>query len=1087
MAAIWHGGQYVGINRSMARVTVQTGAMQLHSTSSNVYASYLFNAPGLPQELPNVREVSWSRGTETDFGSCTIVLTNTANVAGRAGASRAADGWYSPMRGMNALAARWAQQPNTWARMLLPDNLIRTFEGYGVNPDAPPELDIHLMLTGVWRIDTVQLTADGLVTITCRDVTSILDKQIMFPPVVPRAFYPLQFAGVDTTPGFVAGSTYTFTLTAGGRHNTTHPPANGYTGPYDPPATVTATAGPANITVHWSPPAGFDNAGGPIEVVGYQVLVDAVRLPTLYPPASTQATISTGIIAGNVYSAGVVAVYRQHLTADERAAAVHAGRANTDPQEVSDVGHAPTMAHPGHPNGPTTTAGSLRLDIASNGDVTPRMVSWQCDTKGAPTHWTLIAYRGGNPPADKRIYHVDLPAGATGGQILTDVTDNMQAWNWLVYGIINYTAPPAGGKPPVTSTFIGTADAFLRNIGAGEFYAPPVAGAPPRYTTGPGGATFTTPITGGSPASGARPTGATVKVPAKPSLMACTYDDTSNTYYVGRGGTMFGHRATDAFDSQSASWWMSVGNISPNRGFAFEWVQGAVRNVTVTSVKFHTKLSGYHAYISLFAHGAWVHYHPSDLIPYDPTLPESHNHGNIPYAASFVTGVNDEGPHTVVLRTPVPGVTKVRLTLRNLQNFNRANLSSGYAYRAGVRSLSVYGVAASSGGGGGGGNGPGVPGPIEDDDTADGATTYEKYIAPSIVTGAGDHPGQFSDYTGIVKLLTGWGGFFWPDHGKQMCCDGSYQQFDHGLGPYGLPNVDPELGGVDGGRIWGDFMDTGTHASTLLPIATWDKQPLMAGVGVVKQIIGFNFYGDETGGVVWRLPNIYSVGNWITMPTGDRARTSAVLTIDDSQTLMGLQSTYSGAALRERIFVGTPDGLYGAVAAGWNPNPTGLRRVGGWTDYNFAAGAAPPPVASKTGFMNPRFVIDPASWRDPSINPMLQVTADMIQMRALMAYHTAQVQIPGYPAVQIDDQIRVNERITGEAALHYVQGISSSNDLMAGVWTYTLDTTWLGTDPSDLWLFRASILPEETQAFLTALSAVAASTLSTGSASDVTI
>jgi hypothetical protein len=1091
MAAIWHSGQYVGDARPIARVTVQTGAMQLHSTVNNTYASYLFDAPGTPAELPNVRSVSWSRGVDTDFGSCSIALTNTARVAGRPGAGRAGDGWYSPMHGLSALAARWKQLPNSWARMLLPDNIVRTYEGYGCTPDACPELDPRLTQTGVWRIDTAVLTADGLITLTCRDVTSILDRQIVFPPVVPQAFYPLQFAGTDDSPGFNAGQTFTFLKTAGGQHDSTHPPDNGYIGPYTPPVSVTATGGDARLTVSWTPPP---TPGGEVTIAGYQILIDGVRLATVYPPAARSATLVTGIQNGNVYTAGVVALYRQHLTLAEQVAAVAAKRAATDPQEASDALFAAGLVRPHHPAGPDAGPASLRLDMAANGDVTPRMVSWTADTKGATSHWTLIAYRDGNPPANKRLYHVDLPAGATRGQILTDIADNMQAWNYLLYATAGYTAAPDGSDPEDSVARTGAGESFYRSAGGGgEFYAPPIVGRAPRYSTGGGGATVSVPASNGSTKSKAPTGNATVKVPLKPVALACSYDDTSNTYYVGRNGTMFGHRPTDAFDTQSATWWMSVGNISPSRGFAYEWVQGAVSNVTVTSVRFHTKLSGYHAYISLFAHGSWIHYSPYDIIPYDPHLPESHNHGNVPFAASYVTGVGDEGPHTVTLRTAVPGVTKVRVTLRNLQDFGRAQLCSGYAYRAGVRAVSVFGTTGASSGGGGGGvttpPGGGLPGPIEDDDTDETITTYETYVAPSITTGAGANPGRFSDYTAIIKLLVGWGGFFWPDHGKQMLSDGSYTEYDHGVGPYGLPNVDPELGGTDGGRIWGDLMATGTHAVSPMPMATWDKQSLMASIGVVKNIIGFNFFGDETGGIVWRLPNLYTVGNWITMPTGDRARTSAVLTIDETETLMGLESTYTGIALRERIFVGTPDGKYGALAAGWNPNPTGLRRVGGWTDYNFSflaggtdttatttagtTAAAPPPAGT-------------ASTTAPTpvdmVTPTLQVAADMIQLRSLMAYHTAQVQCPGYPAIQVDDQVRVNERITGEAVLHYVRGVSSSNDMIAGLWTYTLDTTWLGTDPNDMWLFRVASLPEETQAFLAALQMAAATTLATDAA-----
>lgn len=79
--------------------------------------------------------------------------------------------------------------------------------------------------------------------------------------------------------------------------------------------------------------------------------------------------------------------------------------------------------------------------------------------------------------------------------------------------------------------------------------------------------------------------------------------------------------------------------------------------------------------------------------------------------------------------------------------------------------------------------------------------------------------------------------------------------------------------------------------------------------------------------------------------------------------------------------------------------------------------------------------------------------ADMIALRQLFTYRTDSATIPGYPRIQIDDQILLTEEVTGEGYLHYVTGISSTNDLETGAWKYELDTHWLGSDPEGEWAF----------------------------------
>jgi len=143
-----------------------------------------------------------------------------------------------------------------------------------------------------------------------------------------------------------------------------------------------------------------------------------------------------------------------------------------------------------------------------------------------------------------------------------------------------------------------------------------------------------------------------------------------------------------------------------------------------------------------------------------------------------------------------------------------------------------------------------------------------------------------------------------------------------------------------------------------------------------------------------------------------------------------------GRNVRERYFIADVTGKTGALAKGYNPNPVGLRRVGGWTDQHFNSKAD------------------------------CVIMADLIALRALLTYRTDTVTIPGFPGIQVDDQVRIFEQVTAEGYLHYVKGISSDLDLETGKWTYSLDTQWLGENPTRKWIFKPENLQEETKKYL---------------------
>jgi hypothetical protein len=375
----------------------------------------------------------------------------------------------------------------------------------------------------------------------------------------------------------------------------------------------------------------------------------------------------------------------------------------------------------------------------------------------------------------------------------------------------------------------------------------------------------------------------------KYTKVAMKLADSSNRPYVGYDGRVAGHYPHQAFDGNSATYWLSVGNQHANDGYSFEWIEGKVGKETIGAVEVRTAAGHYRAWVSVYANGHWVN---KGHIPYDPNNPVSAPNGaNIPYVASF----NCKGDNELnrIEFTPIPGATRIRITFTNLQNSG----VGPYVLRAGVREMVAYAEKTIPGG--------------------------EKTI-----------PGNYKDYSDIVKLFLAWGGFHWPTGLPGMGLSSNKIAFY-----YRKPPNDPYL---KEGAIWGDIEMTGTYGPVTLPIDSFDKRPIMDGISAIRDIVGFYFGIDETGAAIWRSPNWFERGNFVAGAvdsTGKGARTQKMLRILDTQTLQDVTATLSSHDVRERFYIATPDGRFVGGARGYNLNPIGMRRVAGWIDQHFVSNA----------------------------------------------------------------------------------------------------------------------------------------------------
>jgi hypothetical protein len=509
------------------------------------------------------------------------------------------------------------------------------------------------------------------------------------------------------------------------------------------------------------------------------------------------------------------------------------------------------------------------------------------------------------------------------------------------------------------------------------------------------------------------------------------YDDDSGEPYFGHNGAIGVHRPSDAFDTDNSSYWLSVGNGSPTADYAYEWIQGKWSSPRkVSAVRIKVKGGPYRLYVSLHHHtDGWL---GTSVIPYNPNDEVSAPNGA---DIQFVKSAHlEEDEDNYVNLKDRDGIDKIRLTFHDLWD-------SGYGefpFRAAVRDIDVLVNSGSA------------------------KTTWDQ---PTTV----HYEGNYRDYSDVAKWLLAYAGFFWPyqhDLAFQRTVDDQLEMqppnpdivlyhipaWTDALHPIPGTSLDTYMSGPHFrplGDIWGDIEQSGTYGPYDLTSEIFDKKPLMDGVNYLRDLLGFIFYVDETGAAIFRSPNIWSRGNNVIPASGYRTEyfatrtTTEFVVLRDYETIKELSTTVDTKDFRQRVVVSNAGGTIGAVTKAIRPYGLGygnLRRVAIWSDLHFTT------------------------------EKECRIMADMISIQQMFAFRTNTIRIPGYPKIQIDDQVKIQEPIT-EATndLHYVTGITSNLDNVAGTWWYDLDTHWLGDTPFSKWMFSPDRFHGDTQAYLQAL------------------
>lgn len=166
-------------------------------------------------EVPNIKSINIERSIDTDAASCDIELTNQIHVANLSSApahSLGQPGAYTWNYGESPEArARWQQAPGSWLNVLVPNSLLRSYQGYGGKSKTIPQAvaDGNIYLTGVWLVDEVIPGHNGTLMMRCRDMAALLLDQICFPPLIPEAEYPLRYCRFTYTPYYIPATAAT--------------------------------------------------------------------------------------------------------------------------------------------------------------------------------------------------------------------------------------------------------------------------------------------------------------------------------------------------------------------------------------------------------------------------------------------------------------------------------------------------------------------------------------------------------------------------------------------------------------------------------------------------------------------------------------------------------------------------------------------------------------------------------------------------------------------------------------------------------------------------------------------------------------
>jgi hypothetical protein len=470
------------------------------------------------------------------------------------------------------------------------------------------------------------------------------------------------------------------------------------------------------------------------------------------------------------------------------------------------------------------------------------------------------------------------------------------------------------------------------------------------------------------------------------------------------GGYVYGHHARDAFDDDSSTYYLSHSYPSSTGDYEKEWIQGECGGATINQVRLNMVGTGYVMYVSVLVDGEWE---GGSIIPYS-AAGWDHSHGSgIPYVAKYTLGKE----HMVINLPRAYKAQVVRLTFTHLRDFGLDPLP----YRVGVRTFQAHYYTPD----------------------AQRAVTY--------TPGTIGVPGYIDDWSSVIKELIGWAGFAWRVNTNEI---GELAQ------SVSITPSDPLLGEASNDgvslRVWADIEFLGAGPIECTPPDYFLNKSFMECCKQVADFIGAVFYIDEWGRPNFRMPNIFGGGNLPQNPHLSAYHTpgqtlqyepnSWPIEFHENANLLEYSVTIDDSQVRSEVLV-----------VGTNPDVNSAAPLAGGVVLSGPGAASAVNFTNVLGGQYRLFLVPGESTKGFHRVEECQRMAELIGMKILFSYRKGQAKIIAHPYLQIDDQVRIYERVTNEINVHYVSGISSQMDLESGSYTMDVTTHWLGQDPSTDW------------------------------------
>jgi hypothetical protein len=951
------------------------------------------------KELPNIKSVSIDRSIDTDAATCNIEVYNVQMYDNDSIPANALEtgnlGFFTHDRGVSGEASsRWNHVPNEWFNLLVPNTVIRTYQGYGGHDKTIEQAvdDGNLLLTGVWLVDDVRVTTSGFLSVRCRDMAKLLIEQQLYPPLVPSSVYPLEYSKWKYRTEAVRSTAKKFAVTfeAGSILTEQTKPAILFD------SSTQREFGPDAAVRGHKPSHIMDNDPNTFWLSRGHLSGTALS-------ATEWIEFSVGAKIDQIHINPLRGGYSMYVSIRENGKWVGTKKVPYAPDGFDNGAAIPYMMVTGIANESARDYSLPRIFNAERVRLTFR---------------NLIQI----PIAETNFFRVGIrEASFKEGPIGESVTIDRWWDPWTIAG----ASMKNDGERPGDANFYG--DPVLLEERIASIRAN--RGMPPNSVDDQ---VWVARIMDGTHTIG----DARVALSAESGVWLYDILETSG-YWVSNA---FGH--VDAFgDSrrypgpESHPEMLSPTSMCSSKtgmGYYTLYADGLLRAYgdavhrgnPQQQPQYGVGPFAWDMALTTSGFGYWILRTNGQVFAYGDAADlggVSVTAGSGNYASSIAacaTGgfwvLKNDG--TVTAKGGAPHYGNYSLT--SLQPAEDQHDEEVAQCVRGTPSGEGYWVLTSKG-------------------RIQAFGDAEFFGAPAVV----NHNNPWTEgYWKILTTLDGegygilrgngsilpFGSFkFWgssiPGTSTTLRSEGNYRDYSVIVRDLALWSgfflYDVSLPGTARPSVYGNIESTGIASEEPLPVEMFDKRPVIDAMNELKEVVGYILYVDEEGGFRFESPNFWSIGNFDFFGN----RTSFIPEIDERVQLLDYSYSYDDASLRSAIIIASDD-----------PDESGSTTLS--TTYI-------PDSADDL-----RGLIKPAMW----INEFFLSKEEQVIMAELIALHIAfqkrigQVTIPANPNISINDQVRIFERQTGEAYIHYVRGVQTNHDLDTGAFTSTLTTHWLG-------------------------------------------